>query len=193
MMLLRIFEQEVQAIAKPPRNDRNACEGQLLTAFEKSGLAHEKAAAQARNLALAMDLWPHDEGKPLYLWIDDRLTCRSPAQGLPYDIGLASFLITQPDRSYLISIWEFAERNGRINLLLHHQDLAAPFSQQTALEEILRADPPSHRLYQDLRFVPFKYKPDTPAILEAFEGPPDFSPQSRYLKKYFIIDPAPGR
>ena len=40
-----------------------------------------------------MDLWPHDDSKPLHLWIDDRLTYRSPSDALPYDIGFASFLI----------------------------------------------------------------------------------------------------
>ncbi|MBN8912728.1 MAG: hypothetical protein J0H65_11880 [Rhizobiales bacterium] len=33
----------------------------------------------------------------------------------------------------------------------------------------------------------------TIAPLEAFEGKPDISAQSRYLKKYFKIDPAPGK
>ncbi len=192
-MLLKEFEQELQDIARPARNDRDACEGRLLSAFEKSGLAHDEAAQHARHLALAMDLWPHDDGKPLFLWIDDRLTYRSPSDALPYDIGFASFLIAQPDGSYLFSIWEFAERNDRINLLDHHQDLPAPISQQTTLEDILQAKPPSHQLYQDLRFVPFNYKPDTIAPLEAFDAPPDFSAQSRFQKKYFRIDPAPGR
>lgn len=67
--------------------------GGLLATFEKSGLAHHEAAQHARHLALAMDLWPHDDSKPLHLWIDDRLTYRSPSDALPYDIGFASFLI----------------------------------------------------------------------------------------------------
>lgn len=192
-MLLKDFEQELQDIARPGRNDRNACHGQLLSTFEKSGLASEEATQHARHLALAMDLWPQADSKPLYFWIDDRLTYRHPDSGFPYDIGFASFLIARPDGSYLVSIWEFAERNDRINLLLHHQDLPAPFAQHTALGDIVRAEPPSHRLYQDQRFVPFTYKPDTIAPLECFEGKPDFSAQSRYLKKYFRIDPAPGR
>jgi hypothetical protein len=192
-MLLKDFEQELQDIARPARNDRDACEERLLATFEKSGLAHDEAAQHARHLALAMDLWPHDDSKPLYLWIDDRLTCRSPSDALPYDIGFASFLIAQPDGSYLFSIWEFAERNDRINLLVHHQDLPAPFSQHAVLEDILRSAPPSHQLYRNLRCVPFKYKPDTSTLLEAFDAPPDFAAQSRFLKKYFRIEPAIGR
>lgn len=192
-MLLKVFEQKLQDIARPSRNDRNACEQRLLPIFEISGLASEEAAQHARHLALAMDLWPQDDSKPLYLWIDDRLTCRSPSDALPYDLGFASFLIAQPDGSYLFSIWEFAERNDRINLLLHHEDLPASVSQQTTLEDVLQAEPPSHQLYRDLRFVPFKYKPDTIAPLEAFNTPPDFSAQHRFLKKHFSIDPAPGR
>lgn len=191
-MLLSDFQLRLAAIARPPRNARSACEDHLRPLFEAAGLSADDAATTARHLALAIDLWPDTASTPLFMWIDDRSASRLPAGGLPYDLGLASFLIARPDESYLYSIWEFAERNNRINLRLHHCDVPAHYTTASALRPILTSAAPSHALYRDQPAVAFRYKPDTPTLLDAFSGPPDISGQQQFLKKRFRIDPAPG-
>lgn len=180
-MLLKDFQTALAEIGRPDRNDRQQVEQQLTELFTGVNPAPQQPSDLARLLALALDLYPEQHPLPLYVWADNRVADRIPAHTLPDGLS-----------AYRFSIWETAERNNRINPLLHHQDLSAPFTPDTDLETVLSAPPPSHDLYADLRAVPYRYKPETDTFfMDNFE--PDIPAQHRFMTSSFLVDPAPGR
>lgn len=191
-MLLKDFQTALAEIGRPERNDRQQIEQQLTELFSGLDPTPQQPSDHARLLALALDLYPEQNPLPLYVWADNRVADRIPAHTLPYEIRFMTFLLPDGHNAYRFSIWETAERNNRINPLLHHQDLSAPFTPDTDLETVLSAPPPSHVLYADLRAVPYRYKPETDTFLmDNFE--PDIPAQRRYMTSSFLVDPAPGR
>lgn len=191
-MLLKDFQDALAGVHRPARNDRGTCERELAQIFATAGLEQGYAEAQARLLALAMDLFADKAPPPLYCWIDDRSEPRLPDGGLPYEIGLATLLIATSTPTYTFSVWEYAERNARLNALQHHAALPAPFTPQTPLAEVISVPAPSLQLYRELRSIPFLYKPDTDTLFTS-ETTTDLPAQQRFLANCFIVDPAPGR
>jgi hypothetical protein len=187
MMTLDIFEQALREIPPPGRNDRAACEGALTPLLRSAPLDENSAEMLARLIALGMDLFQETGLRPLFMWIDDRDQSRLPAGALPYHITLASALIVAETGHLAISVWEMAERENHVSLLLSHSDLASPFSGETPLKDVFAAPPPSHTLYQDLRWVPYRYKPETDTFLDADCGPPDIPAQYRFLRRRHTV------
>ena len=80
-----------------------------------------------------------------------------------------------------------AQRDNRVSLLLPHTTMEPPFSGETSLAEVFAAPPPSHGLYQDLRWVPYRYKPETDTFMDADSGPPDIPAQHRFLRRRHTV------
>lgn len=183
-MDLREFAHDLRSLEAPARNDRQDCEQSIASILQRAGLAAEEAALQAPHIALGLDLF-RDQGLwPLYIWVDDRDQSRMPANTLIYEITLASALLEDQNGSYRIAVWEMAQRDHRLKLLLHHAEMPSPFSGDTPLRKLFTTTPPSHDLYQELRWgVPYRFKPDTDTFMNAHGGPPDISAQYRFLRR----------
>jgi hypothetical protein len=188
MMTLNAYEHALRSIPPPGRNDRQDCEIALLPLLNSAALDPERTALYARHIALGLDLFQDTGLRPLFTWVDDRDQNRLPTGILPYTITLISALHKVEDGPYAISIWEMAERDHRLILLLHHADIESPFSPETSLAEILSAPAPSHILYQEMRFgPPYRYEPETDSFLDAQGGPPDIPAQHRFLHQRHLI------
>jgi hypothetical protein len=187
MMTLDTFEQALSKTLLPARNDREECENALKALLLSAQIDETNAALYARHMALGLDLFQGTGLRPLYFWIDDRSQARLPSGALPYDITLASALHRAEGNGYVLAVWEMAERQNRVSLLLPHKSMESPFSGETSLLEVLAAMPPSHRLYQDLRWVPYRYKPETDTFLDADSGPPDIPAQHRFLGRRYTV------
>lgn len=183
MMTLQTYEQALLETQPPARNDREACEIALTPLLRAAAFDEDRAEMFARHIALGMDLFLETGLRPLYMWVDDRDQSRLPSGTLPYDITLTSALYAAENGTFALSVWEMAERENRVSLLIHHSDMKSPFSGETPLEEVFAAPPPSHTLYQDLRCVPYRYKPETDTFLDADCGPPEIPAQYRFLRR----------
>ena len=188
MMTLNAFEHALRSIPPPGRNDRQDCEIALLPLLNSAALDPERTALFARHIALGLDLFQETGLRPLFKWVDDRDQNRLPSGILPYSITLISALHKVEDGPYALSVWEMAQRENRLSLLLHHADIGSPFSPETLLAEIMSAPAPSHVLYQELRFgPPYRYKPETDSFMDAQGGPPEIPAQHRFLRARLLV------
>ncbi|OYW55520.1 MAG: hypothetical protein B7Y80_17100 [Hyphomicrobium sp. 32-62-53] len=188
MMTLNSYEQTLRTIPRPGRNDRQDCEIALFPLLNSAALDPERIALYARHIALGMDLFQETGLRPLFTWVDERDQSRLPSGILPYTITLMSALHKVEGGPYAISVWEMAQRENRLSLLLHHADIESPFSAATSLAEIFSAPAPSHVLYQELRFgPPYRYKPETNTFMDAQGGPPNIPAQHRFLLQRHLI------
>ncbi len=193
MISLQEFEHALSNVPPPARNDRLDCENALSALLITSEFDNACAVEHARHIALALDLFMETGITPLYLWIDDRDQGRLPSSTLPYDITLATALHRDSSGLWINSVWELAHRDKRVNLVLHHTDMDSSFCGHTPLFEVFAAAPPSHTLYQDLRWVPYRYRPDIDTFMDADCGPPDYPAQQRFLRKPHSVAPELAR
>lgn len=193
MISLQEFEHALSNVPPPPRNDRADCENALSALLTTPEFDNADAVEHARHFALALGLFMETEITPLYLWIDDRDQGRLPCGTLPYDITMATTLHRDSSGLWINSVWEMAHRDKRVNLVLHHTDMDSSFCAQTPLFEVCAAAPPSHTLYQNLRWVPFRYRPDIDTFMDADSVPPGKPAQQRFLLKPHSVDPGLAR